>query len=265
MKSSNQYFLDKTKRILKEHYDFDICIIKDTGDLQPKRLSKNTAHIPVNYNEKNLATIYLKSKNPISDQKIYKIFDLIEILLGYSLFIQTKKEELSNKLIQIIINKSTNIIPIKNKRQKQDFKIQNINTYKTQKKKRRIKAIKTHVFLEGINQQDMLKAALDLHCISKRYIFIHLESLQSCVKNNPDELMKLGDISIFIPELANLSNQETLSLIDLIRVNPLESPTILSGSLARPHTLQQNNQNRRQLVELLEKNHINIKKPYSFF
>ena len=88
----------------------------------------------------------------------------------------------------------------------------------------------SHLLIEGDDPRDAYKKAFKHHCQKKNYAFLFYSDLSSQSRLLVEELQSLGNMTLYIPNLANLSPKEAQALLQLMEKRSEKSPTLVAGT-----------------------------------
>lgn len=101
------------------------------------------------------------------------------------------------------------------------------------------------------NQLDILRMSIEVHSLSKRYAFVQFSEIDSCARLSASALHQMGPLTIFIPNICQLTQGEQQALIEFFNsYRSHQSPQVIAGTLIPQLELK-----RSQLVneELLQR------------
>lgn len=93
----------------------------------------------------------------------------------------------------------------------------------------------SHLLIEGDDHLEAYKKAFKHHCQKKNYAFLFYSDLNNQSRLLVESLQSLGNTTLYIPNLANLSSKEAQALLELIEKRNEKSPTLVGGA---PHNSQ---------------------------
>ena len=93
----------------------------------------------------------------------------------------------------------------------------------------------SHLLIEGDDHLEAYKKAFKHHCQKKNYAFLFYSDLNNQSRLLVESLQSLGNTTLYIPNLANLSPKEVQALLQLIEKRSEKGPTLVCGT---PHNSQ---------------------------
>ncbi|MBT4762883.1 MAG: hypothetical protein HOO06_14410 [Bdellovibrionaceae bacterium] len=107
-----------------------------------------------------------------------------------------------------------------------------------------VTVLKHSWLIETISDHELVKIAHEIHDKTKRYAFLHFSDIAEN-KRTPESLKQIGDATLFIPELKNLSPKDQLHIVASLKnfKFQLDTPKFIIGnfdsleSLAKNHPL----------------------------
>lgn len=117
--------------------------------------------------------------------------------------------------------------------------------------------------IEAKEVQEIHKMASELHEHSQRYAFIHLADLERETRLNLSELISLGSISLFIPDIMRLSVQEQEVLKQLASLPSEDRPLLMVGASTSYSELRTEPAIHLEFLLLLSRAYIKLTRPFS--
>ncbi|MCB0390282.1 MAG: hypothetical protein KDD58_03275 [Bdellovibrionales bacterium] len=159
---------------------------------------------------------------------------------------------------------------------KSDSKVVSLVHYKTEQ------GIKTHYtwnksfsgkttfnvpcLIEAKNSLDIHKMSLEVHEHSRRYAFLFFNQLDKKVRLNPIEWHALGNISLFIPDISSIKDEELFSLTSFLKSSRTkESPQIIAGSLLPIKDIYKNQLIPKEVINLLSVAFLRLENSFEFY
>jgi hypothetical protein len=84
--------------------------------------------------------------------------------------------------------------------------------------------------IESTSASDIHKMALELHLHSRRFAFLEFGDLDPHKRISSQDLLAMGAITVFIPNILEVSKEEQLALNDLMQVNGINRPLLMVGT-----------------------------------
>jgi hypothetical protein len=114
--------------------------------------------------------------------------------------------------------------------------------------------------IEGSTFDDIRKLATEIHEYSGRSAFVYFSDLMITM---PRELLELGPVTLFIPDLAELNIAEQKLLAQYLCVRPgLDRPQIVAGTLTPLNDLRASGTVLRSLTEELGRCVLRLERPF---
>jgi hypothetical protein len=117
--------------------------------------------------------------------------------------------------------------------------------------------------IEGAFVSEIHKLALELHGQSHRYVFMEYRDLSQEARENVDELLSLGGISLFVPNILDLDPRAQSVLLELTSHNTLHRPLLMVGSTLPYADLRGEAGVNPDLLALLSRAYIKLTRPVS--
>ena len=117
--------------------------------------------------------------------------------------------------------------------------------------------------IEGKNISEIHKMALELHSHSRRYAFMEFQSLSPSARQNFEELMSLGGISLFVPDILKLSAAEQSALQQLVEQDTIHRPLLMAGSTMPYFELRCEERINIDLLLSLSRAYIRLTRPFA--
>ena len=113
-----------------------------------------------------------------------------------------------------------------------------------------------HLLVEGPRDQEIYKLALQFHCYRRSYAFLYYSDLDTPSRCSLKSLESLGNITLYIPNLTDLSHEEVEVLIQLLD-SPDKVPSLICG-LPVDHHSRTIDPTQKILMGRLSKNHLSL-------
>jgi hypothetical protein len=123
--------------------------------------------------------------------------------------------------------------------------------------------LKQDCLIESSNLSDIHKMAVELHEHSQRYAFMHYSDLDKETRLNLSELISLGSISLFIPNILLLSKEEQEVLRQLATVDTEDRRLMMSGASVTYSDLRTEPSIDVEFLLLLSRAYIKLTRPFS--
>ena len=159
---------------------------------------------------------------PLHQNEIEKIIDTIDFFMSLKDFKESAKqlEAIENRLRRDH-NKYNNLIFLSRENSKTTHPIQDIDFWH--------RVSPSHIFIEGSSEMEIYKLALSYHHKKRRQAFVCYSDLEKIARCHQESLKSLGNITLYIPRLTELSLLETKALIQLIE-DLGKTPSLVVGN-----------------------------------
>lgn len=120
--------------------------------------------------------------------------------------------------------------------------------------------------VEALSELDIFKMALEIHQTSARAIFVPFKDLESGIENSIEALNKLGRVTIYIPEIQDLSldRQSALNKFLDFRI-PKLSPQIIVGTTGTYGELCRSPQIDPAFLKKITIGYLQLNQPFSTY
>jgi hypothetical protein len=120
--------------------------------------------------------------------------------------------------------------------------------------------------IESVRPYDILKMALEVHDHSRRFAFIYFHHLEESVRTNAYELQKLGNISLYVPDITKLNDGELFALLNFLKGERTKnSPQIIAGSTVLIQSVVQHRLVPTEFVDLLKVAFLRMEDEFSVY
>lgn len=117
--------------------------------------------------------------------------------------------------------------------------------------------------IESPDPEDIHKMALELHSQSQRVGFLEYSSLDRTTRLNLSELLQLGSVTLFVPNILDLFLDEQRVLVDLVQQNSTFRPLLMVGAPIPYSDLRSEPQINLDLLALLSRAYIKLSRPFA--
>lgn len=122
--------------------------------------------------------------------------------------------------------------------------------------------LKIDCLIESRYISEIHKMAMELHSHSQRYAFVEYRDLDPAQRTNLTELLSLGGITLFIPEMMTLTMPEQETLKDLMKVETVQRPLLMVGVTLPYSELRSVAGVHVEFLSLLSRAYIKLSKPF---
>ena len=123
--------------------------------------------------------------------------------------------------------------------------------------------LKQDCLIESKSADDIQKMALELHSHSQRVAFVHYNDLEQNVRLNLSELINVGEVTLFVPNIVELKKPEQEVLRKMIETDPDERPLVIAGANMNYSELRTEPAIDLQFLLLLSRAYIKLTRPFS--
>ncbi len=118
-------------------------------------------------------------------------------------------------------------------------------------------------FIDGKDAEECRKLAFEMHVVSHRMAFLPFTDLHEEVRSKPENLVDMGAITIFIPDVTELTVSEQKGLLEYFKgARSNETPHIMSASSISYAELLKSRVVSTELLEWLGLSVIQMNKPF---
>lgn len=200
----------------------------------------------------------IRSHTPLSEKSQSEIAASFHGLLGAMNELESRRHELVDLEARILASVSeipSNVIPIR--------RGLNIRPKPFQAVRDRRWILRIDCLIESERAQDIHKMAMELHSHSHRFAFLEYAALSRNCRLNLSELKQLGSVSLFIPNILDLSLEEQTVLAALVRENSLQRPLLMVGAPVAYSELRGEPQIHLEFLALLSRAYIKLTRPFA--
>lgn len=123
--------------------------------------------------------------------------------------------------------------------------------------------LKLDCLIESKYVSEVHKMAIELHSHSARYAFLEYRDVDVDQRKNPEALLAMGAISLFVPDLLLLSLSEQAALRTLMEVDTLNRPLLMVGTNLPFAELRRVAGVDLDFLALLSRAYIKLTRPFS--
>lgn len=128
--------------------------------------------------------------------------------------------------------------------------------------KRKRWTLRLDCLIEGADPLEIHKMASELHDQSSRYAFVNYQDLDKNERLMPSELLELGAITLFVPNVLELSRSEQQVLKYIASLATEERPLMMVGSLLPYAELLSEPRVDSEFLGLLVRAYIKLTRPF---
>ncbi|NJL25905.1 MAG: hypothetical protein HC902_12555 [Calothrix sp. SM1_5_4] len=123
--------------------------------------------------------------------------------------------------------------------------------------------LKLDCLIEAPHISEIHKMALELHYQGSRYAFVEYRDVDAERRCNLEDLLNMGTISLFVPDLNELSEREQATLGELVARDSASRPLLLAGSTRSYSELRAEGKVNPELLASLTRAYIKLTRPFS--
>lgn len=203
----------------------------------------------------------LRSNKPLSAELRQEMTEMCESLLGGLESLENKREQLERMQAQLeqALNGSTpdNVISLR-RRTSLAPSTSRLGSVPT----RRF-SLKRDCLMEGPNVDDLHKMATEIHEQGRRIAFINYSTLEIHQRQSISQLLGLGPITLYVPNILQLSLYEQEILRHVILQETAQRPLLMVGSPLSYSDLRGDERVDVNLLALLAKTYVKLTRPFS--
>ena len=234
--------VQKLKGILAQRYGMELKLsfvvsAVDADASGMKSVVKDDAlHVSISAQGKYLATAILPKAGLLSSNEKGDVSEMIRLVLEptlYSLYLESEEQNFKNQ----ISASHENVVPL----------------FETQSE-----FSETIIYLENHNPQTTSRVALHLHEAGQRWAFLNYMDIRNQL-NSTKDIKELGPLSLFIPDILQLSFQEQALVVEFLQdANSKNEPLILVGCAVPVCNSMVNQLLDQKLLLILKKNKLEL-------
>ncbi|MBX3020361.1 MAG: hypothetical protein KF799_01690 [Bdellovibrionales bacterium] len=193
---------------------------------------------------------------PLAGEQELEVFNMFHTILNGVDKVEQKREDLHRlhgKLAQMHEELPSNVIPLRRTRMFERPTPSNDQRW----------VLKLDCLIESKHVSEIHKMAMELHAHSRRYAFVDFRDLDGTKRTNLPELLSLGAISLFVPELMTLSMTEQDVLKNLMKTGTVQRPLLMVGTGLPFSELRTLPGVHIEFLTLLSRAYIKLSKPFS--
>lgn len=198
----------------------------------------------------------LRAPQALGDQERAEIHEMFQTILGSLQQLKSKNEDLARmeqRLNENFEELPSNVIPFRRSSLNQ-------NLLSTPRKRW---MLRLDCLIEAVSVAEVLKMAVELHAQSSRYAFIEYCELDARTRLTPSDLLGMGAITLFIPDLLDLSQYEQQVLRHIVEQDTLNRPLLMVGSTLPFSQLRLDPRVDAEFLSLLSRAYIKLTRPFA--
>lgn len=197
----------------------------------------------------------LRPSKPLSESDRLEVHDSFKTILGTMERMRERCDDLArlqNKIHAQLEELPSNVIPFSRARSR------NMPVEAPRKRW----TLKMDCLIEGTDSLEIHKMALELHSQSSRYAFLDYSEIDSKKRLVPSELLEMGAVTLFIPNILELSRYEQQVLRHIVDQDTLNRPLLMVGSLLPYSQLRGEPNVDSEFLALLSRAYIKLTRPF---
>lgn len=229
--------------------------------LKNSPLKKNEEWVFAVHTLKSIVGWAIVKCDQLNDDKLReKFIDFIEVFLEAPFEMSERIKTLEE--IEVTLNRQfveagggSNVIPFR----RENSIIENDHSVVSLRPKTPL-GFSVPLLISGQSEIEIFKMALELHELSGRFAFVHLKDIDL---SDQRELLNLGPITIFIPNIENLDLDLQQKISTYLSSFPsVLNPQIIVGSLLASQQLASRASIDRRLLSKLQSCHLKMDRPF---
>lgn len=198
----------------------------------------------------------LRPARPLPDGTLTEIREMCDSILGGIGQLEEKREALERMQLQMerALNgdRPSNVIAF---HRKPAAKSRSLNS-------ERIFMLKLDCLIEASDTEEVRRMAMEIHAQSSRVAFVEHKDLDSNARQSITQLLNLGPITLFIPDILELSLFEQEILRHLLRQPVQQRPLLMVGCVI-PYSELRGRAVDEEFLTLLARAYIKLTRPFS--
>jgi hypothetical protein len=213
--------LHRAARALKAYFEQKLKVAMELLAEAPDTLGAGDVRFSYNMSQHGLWG--LRATEPLEDSHQTEIYQTFQSILGGVDHMEqrlTDSARLEGKLAETLEELPSNVIPLRR-----------VGTaYVPARRNDRRWILKLDCLIESKYVSEIHKMAMELHSHSGRYAFVEYRDLNPSQRKNVSELLSMGAISLFIPDILELTPEEQKTLLALMSVETVQRPLLMAGA-----------------------------------
>lgn len=203
----------------------------------------------------------LRANKPISQEMREEMTEMCAALLGGLEELETKRQHLERMQLHLerALNGTTpdNVIALRRKPTltRRGFGM----GFDTDRRY----LLKLDCLIEGPEVEEIHKMAMELHTQGSRMAFLDYTKLEPSQRQSISQLLGLGAITLYVPNILDVTSYEQEILRHVILQNTLQRPLLMVGSTKSYSDLRLDGQVDAELLVLLSRAYIKLTRPFS--
>ena len=194
----------------------------------------------------------VRAPQPLAATESVEIYDTFQTILGNIARMEERRTELE-RIEQLLEDMPSNVIQMRRRG--------SLKAVAPEQEKRWM--LRLDCLIESNHVSEIHKMALELHSHSARYAFLEYRDLNSDQRKFLPELLALGAISLFVPDILLLSADEQVVLRQLMAVETLNRPLLMVGTNLPFAELRRVAGVDLEFLALLSRAYIKLTRPFS--
>jgi hypothetical protein len=191
---------------------------------------------PINLHGAFAGLAVVRDLKPARPRKLLLLAELLTSLLEHGLRQEERRDQL--RLIEErlhLLEESSNVIPFRTMRLGRDLQSVNLQAidFESPAESEPSPIASTPLLIQTKAGFPLHRIAVEIHHLSRRWAFVSSHDLPQDVFSSREGLEQLGSITLFIPDIAQLSTEQQLRVAEYLSVAPtIEMPHLIFGSLS---------------------------------
>lgn len=203
----------------------------------------------------------LRPSEPVSKAVYTEIAEMCKSLLGGLDELETKRQQLERMQLHLerALNGTTpdNVISLR----RRPSLTARMNASGAGTERRML--LKRDCLIEGKSVDEIHKMALELHAQGSRLAFLNFHDLEIHQRHSISQLLGLGSITLFIPDILLLNSYEQEILRHVLLQDSPNRPLMMAGTTLSYSDLRADGRIESELLVLLSRAYIKLTRPFS--
>jgi len=211
--------------------------------------STGTLHVPLDARVDGLWG--LRASSELTGEAREEIFSAFQTVLGGVAHLDQRRAEL-RRAETTILEMPENVIPFRRTPTVPARTPVNDQRY----------ILKLDCLIEAKYLSEIHKMATELHTQSSRYAFLDIRDLDPAARTRLPDLLSLGAVNLFVPDVLHLSMREQEVLKDLMWIDSQQRPLLMVGTTMPYSDLRSVAGVHLEFLALLSRAYIKLTKPF---